>query len=110
MDDVLEYLSLFVFLGVSTYYYYQLYLSNKIAKFVMILEVSIKTWILVLYLDYGGGYSLLEYIFFAPIVLSVALYLTKGLVAKILFGALVSFVVIDVLYLAFIPYINTYWR
>ncbi len=110
MDDFLEYFSLLLFLVVGTYYYYQLYLSNKIAKFVMILEVGIKTWILILYLDYGGGYSLLEYIFFAPIVLSVALYQTKGLVAKILLVVLVSFIVIDVLYLAFIPYINTHWR
>ncbi len=110
MDDFWEYLLLFAFLVVGTYYYYQLYLSNKIAKFVMILEVGIKTWILIWYLDYGGGYSLLEYIFFAPIILSVALYLSNGWVAKILLVVLVSFVVIDVLYLAFIPYINTYWR
>ncbi len=99
MDDILGTIRLLSFSGVLMFYYYLLYRSNKIAKFLMIIEVAIRSILLLAYMNEDGEPIFLAYIFFAPIVLSVALALTKGKLAKSIFIILESLVVIGTMYL-----------
>ncbi len=99
MDDILGTIRLLSFSGVLIFYYYQLYRSNIIAKIFMVFEVVIRSILLFAYMNEGGESIFLAYIFFAPIILSVVLALTKGKLAKMIFIILVSLVVIGTMYL-----------
>jgi len=85
------------------FYYYQLYHKTKLAKVLLICEVifrvvSFVSLIIDLIKD-GGFIHDLEYLYYVPVFLSIILYFSKGIMAKILFIILSSFIIFLIIYL-----------
>ena len=74
-------------------YYYQLYLGKKIGKLLLILEVGLKTMCIV-YLVGENAFLSKDYLHLIPILLSILLFNTTGIKAKILFALLCSYILL----------------
>ncbi len=94
MNFILEIAVILMLSAMMIYYYYNLYLSTKSAKLLLILEVGLRAISFTVYIVYGGFVSYWELIHFVPMFLSITLYLAKGWTAKVLFGILSSMIVI----------------
>ncbi len=76
------------------YYYTNLFLKTKAAKLFLIMEVGLRAISAILLLYYGYFKSYVNLLDFVPVFLSISLYLSKGITAKILLGILISMTII----------------
>ncbi len=94
MNFILEIAVVLMLSAMMIYYYYNLYLSTKSAKLLLILEVGLRAISFTVYIVYGVFVSYWELIHFVPMFLSITLYLAKGITAKVLFGILSSMMIV----------------
>ena len=78
------------------FYYFQLYKKTKLSKVLLICDVGSKLIMFIMDKGIASYGDLLHYIL---LLLSIALYFTKGLVAKIILGILSSVILVSLVML-----------
>ena len=86
-------------------YYYQLYKGTKISRLLLICELGYRAISSVFVIRAGRINSYWDLLHYIPLLFSIVLYFTEGLVAKIILGLLSSLILallVNHIYLMFI--------